>query len=330
MQNGTARGQNFLYLTKQEVIDLGITREEVVDITRSALVEHGNGRYEMPAKIGVHPFPDVFFHAMPAFLPALNAVGMKWIESYPNNPSRFGIPQITGLQVMNDVESGAPVALFDSTWLTAQRTPAVTMLAAEALHPGAKTFAMIGCGVQGREHVVYADTVLNDLETITVYDVREEAIDRLIADLQPRVDVELLKGVSLEAVVKESEVLSSATIIVREPLAAAKDEWVSAGQTILPCDLNTFWEPAISRRSRYIVDSIDEHELFADMGYFPDGLPAIAAETGQVLAGIKPGRTSSDEVIVNSNIGMAVCDIALGDLIRRRAEEHGVGTVLPL
>lgn len=330
MKNDAVRGQSLLYLTKREVMDLGIAREEVVDITRRALVEHGSSRYEMPAKIGVHPYPDVFFHAMPAYLPALNAVGMKWIESYPNNPGRFDLPQITGLQVMNDVETGAPVALFDSTWLTSQRTPAVTVLAAEVLHPGAKTFAMIGCGVQGREHVVYADATLKNLETITVYDTREEAIDRLIADLQPCVGVQLLKGSSLEAVVKENEVLSSATIIVREPIAAAKDAWVSAGQTILPCDLNTFWDPAISRRGRYIVDSIDEHELFADMGYFPDGLPEIVAETGQVLAGIKPGRTAADEIIVNSNIGMAVCDIALGHLIQQRAQERGVGTILPL
>src|SRR5690606_2924499 len=233
----------------------------VADITRRALIEHGSSRYEMPAKIGVHPFPDVFFHAMPAYLPTMNAVGMKWIESYPNNPGRFDLPQITGLQIMNDVDTGAPVALFDSTWLTSQRTPAVTVLAAEALHPGAKTFAMIGCGVQGREHVIYADATLRDLDSITVYDTREEAMDRLIADLQPRVGVRLIKGSSLEAVVKENEVLSSATGIVREPIAAAKDAWVGAGQTILPCDLNSFWEPAISRRSRYIVDSIDEHEL---------------------------------------------------------------------
>lgn len=323
-------GREMLYLTRSEVVELDITREDVIDVTRRALVEHGNSRYEMPAKIGVHPHDDVFFHAMPAFLPELEAVGMKWIESYPRNPESYGLPQITGLQVMNDVDTGVPVALFDSTWLTAQRTPAVTVLAAEALHASASSFAMIGCGVQGGEHVLYADAHLRGLESITVIDAREDAMDRLIADLQPLVKIELRRGASLEAVVKENEVLSSATIILREPLVAAKNEWVSAGQTILPCDLNTFWDPAIAKRGRYIVDSIDEHQLFDEMGYFPDGLPEIAAETGQVLAGIKPGRTSSDEIVVNSNIGMAVCDVALGKLIQERATELGAGRLLPL
>ncbi|MBO8187531.1 ornithine cyclodeaminase family protein [Streptomyces spirodelae] len=330
MSTSPQLGKEFRYLSAEEVISLGISREDVLETVRRALVEHGRARYEMPAKVGVHPYPEVFFHAMPAYLPGLGAVGMKWIECYPNNPEKFALPQTTGLQVMNDVESGVPISLFDSAWLTAHRTPAVTVLAAQALHPGARTFGMFGCGIQGREHVRYADTLLTDLESITVYDTREEAADRLIAELQPQVEVKLVKGTSVEAVVKENEILSSATVILREPQSIAKDEWVSAGQTILPCDLNTFWDPATCARGTYIVDSADEHELFAEMGYFPGGLPDIAAETGQVLAGVRPGRTSADEIVVNSNIGMAVCDIAMGKLIHERAIDRGVGTLLPL
>lgn len=125
--------------------------------------------------------------------------------------------------------------------------------------------------------------------------------------------------------------LSSATIILKEPLAVVKDEWISPGQTILPCDLNTFWDPNIAKRAdAYIVDSIDEHELFADMGYFPGGLPPIAAETGAVLAGLAPGRTEANQIIVNSNIGMAVCDVVVGREIYERAVLREVGSRLTL
>jgi ornithine cyclodeaminase/alanine dehydrogenase-like protein (mu-crystallin family) len=325
-------GHELLYLSKQDVLGLGITREDILDVTRSALIEHGNKRYEMPAKIGVHPYEEVFYHAMPAYLPGLKAVGMKWIECYPNNPSKFQLPQTTGLMVINDVESGAPLAVMDSTWVTAMRTPAVTVLAAQALHPGAKTFGMFGCGVQGKEHVRYAALAMPELEKIFVYDSRDEAVDALIAEIQPEISIPIIKARSIEEAIKESEVLSSATIILKTPLAAVKDEWVTAGQTILPCDLNTFWDPKTSMRAnKYIVDSIEEHELFEAMGYFPDGLPKIAAETGEVLAGLKPGRESADEIIVNSNIGMAVCDIAVGKSILDRAQQQrSVGVTLPL
>ncbi|MEU1786652.1 ornithine cyclodeaminase family protein [Streptomyces sparsogenes] len=324
-------GSDLLYLTRQDVENLGLTREAVLELTRQALVEHGHRRYEMPAKIGVHPHDNVFYHAMPAYLPGPGIVGMKWIECYPDNPRDFGLPQTTGLLVLNDVDTGVPLAVMDSAWLTAMRTPAVTVLAAAALHPDATTFGMFGCGVQGIEHVRYATSAMPHLETVHVYDTNEAAADALIAELRPELGVRIVKGESPEAVVKSAQVLSSATVILRRPLAVVKDEWVSAGQTILPCDLNTFWDPRTARRAdKYIVDSVEEHELFASMGYFPDGLPEVVAETGEVLAGVKPGRESTDEIIVNSNIGMAVCDIAVGHALMQRALEQGVGMRLPL
>lgn len=324
-------GSDVLYLSKKDVLDLGITRAEILDHTRDALIEHGNHRYEMPAKIGVHPYPEVFFHAMPAFVPAKGAVGCKWIECYPGNPKKFGLPQTTGLMIINDVETGVPVAIMDSTWVTAVRTPAVTVLAAAELHPGATTFGMFGCGVQGKEHVRFAAEAMPGLETVTVFDSNVAAAESLVNELRDVVPFTLVVGDSAEAVVKSSEVLSSATIILKDPLSVVKDEWVGAGQTILPCDLNTFWDPALTKRAdKFIVDSIEEHQLFSEMGYFPDGLPTIAAETGEVLAGVVAGRENSEQIIVNSNIGMAVCDVVVGKAIFDLAVTRKIGVTLSL
>lgn len=325
------RGRNLLYLSKADIVGLGLSRQTILDCVREALVEHGHKRYEMPAKIGVHPYEDVFFHAMPAYLPSMKLVGMKWIECYPRNPAEFGLPQTTGLLCLNDVETGVPVCLMDSAWLTAMRTPAVTVLMADHLHPGASRFGMFGAGVQGREHVLFAAHQLTGLDEIIVYDRLPEVAHRMVEEIQPGIDIPVRVGESVEQVVKECEVLGSATIVLREPQSVAKDAWVSAGQTILPCDLNTFWAPEISRRAdAYIVDSTEEHDLFVEMGYYPDGSPRITAETGEVLAGLTPGRTSSDQLIVNSNIGMAVVDIAVAAAIHRAALAAEVGMVLDL
>lgn len=324
-------GEQMLYLTQKEVISLGLKEEDILNLTRDALIAHGTKEYEMPAKIGIHPFKEVFFHAMPAWVPSKMAAGMKWIECYPYNPEKFNLPQTTGLLVMNDVASGCPIALMDSAWITAMRTPAVTVLAAQALHPDAETFGMFGCGVQGIEHVKYVVHVLKKLKKIYIYDIKEAAMDNLIKECQPLIDVEIIKGDNPEMVTKSCEVLSSATIILLDPLAEIKDEWVSKGQTILPCDLNTYFDPVTSRRAdKYIVDSKEEHELFAGMGYFPDGLPEIACETGEVIAGVKKGRENKDELIVCSNIGMSVCDVVVGRELLNRALNEGVGVKLPL
>ncbi len=324
-------GSEILYLTKDECENIGISRDRILELVQDALVAHGSKEYEMPAKIGVHPFQEVFFHAMPAYVPSKNAVGAKWIECYPNNPEKFDLPQTTGLLVMNDVLSGCPLAIMDSTWLTAMRTPAVTVLAAAALHPDAETFGMFGCGVQGIEHVRFVVKTLPKLKKIYIHDINEKAMDRLIEEVQPEIDVEIIKGKSAREVTEKCEVLSSATVILKDPLSVVKSQWISKGQTILPCDLNTFWDPKISLDAdQYIVDSIEEHELFVGMGYFPDGLPRIAAETGEIIAGVKEGRKHKDEIIVCSNIGMSVCDVVVGREIMDVALERGIGRRLPL
>lgn len=324
-------GKEIWYMTQQQVMAAGLTETEILGLTREALIVHGRKEYEMPAKIGVHPFQEVFFHAMPAYVPSRLALGMKWIECYPNNPARFNLPQTTGLLLLNDILSGCPVAIMDCAWITAMRTPAVTVLAAAALHPDAETFGMFGCGVQGIEHVRFIGHTLKHLKTIHVYDIKEENMDRLIQELQPRIKAKIVKGKGFEAVTKSCEVLSSATIIVKERCSFVKEAWVSKGQTILPCDLNTFWDPAISMNAdKYIVDSAEEHELFARAGYFPEGLPKIACETGEILAGVKPGRETREQLIVCSNVGMAVCDVVLGREVLDRALNLGLGVKLPL
>ncbi|HHV42706.1 MAG TPA: ornithine cyclodeaminase family protein [Clostridiaceae bacterium] len=323
-------GEEILWLTQEECIEAGPTIEETLELVNQAMIYHGLKEYEMPAKIGIHPFDDVFFHAMPAYVPKNLACGMKWIECYPRNPDDYNLPQTTGLLVMNDIMTGVPVAVMDSAWLTAMRTPAVTVLAAAALHPDATTFGMFGCGVQGTEHVRFVGKTLKKLERIYIYDIIPERMDELIEKVRSEVDVPIIKA-DPETVVRSSEVLSSATICVPDPISFGKKEWVSAGQTILPCDLNTFWDPQISLEAdKYIVDSIDEHKLFGDMGYFPDGLPEIFCETGELLAGLKEGRTSPDQLIVCSNIGISTNDVSMGHKILFKAFELGLGSKLKL
>jgi ornithine cyclodeaminase/alanine dehydrogenase len=331
IEENLAIGKELLYLTKNDCVAAGLNLETILDLTRDALIAHGKKEYEMPAKIGVHPYREVFYHAMPAYVPSKNAVGLKWIECYPSNPAKFNLPQTTGLLIMNDPLTGCPLALMDATWITAMRTPAVTALAAAALHPDAETFGMFGCGVQGIEHCRFIVHTLKNLKKIFIYDINEAAMDNLIEIVQPKIDVEIVRGKTPEFVAKSGQVLSSATVILLEPLAVIEDNWISAGQTLLPCDLNTYFDPVtLKRADKYLVDSKEEHELFAAMGYFPGGLPEVTGETGEVLAGTISGRDHKNELIVCSNIGMAVCDVVVGKKVLIKALENSLGRKLPL
>ena len=89
-------GSEILYLTKDQCIEAGPDTDETLEIIEKTLTAHGNKEYEMPAKIGIHPYDDVFYHAMPAYVPGQMACGEKWIECYPRNPKNTDCPRHRG------------------------------------------------------------------------------------------------------------------------------------------------------------------------------------------------------------------------------------------
>ncbi|MDI6707363.1 MAG: ornithine cyclodeaminase family protein [Firmicutes bacterium] len=325
-------GKEVLYLTRDECVNIGLTEEDILELTEKALVAHGKKNVEMPAKIGLHPLKDTLMHAMPAYIPEVFACGIKWGACFPANRERFGLNQTSVLLVFNDSESGWPLAIMDASWITEKRTPAVSVIAAKYLAKAdAKTFGMIGCGVQGRAHVKVISHVLRGLEKIYIYDVYRPAMDRLVEDLQPEVEAEIIKAGSYEELAKNSEVIASAAIISAKPEPKIKDEWISKGQTIIMCDCHSLYEDVTMKRAdKYLCDSIEQHELLIGYGYYPYGLPEIYGETGEVVAGLKKGRETNDELIVCNNVGMAVEDMMMARAVFDRALQKGVGRKLPL
>jgi len=325
-------GHELLYLTKDEVIRTGVTVKETLPIIEKVLTYHAKKRVEMPAKIGIHPLNrDTFLHAMPAYIPDDHACGLKWIGGFPENRAKFGLPHITGLLVLNDDQSGLPYAIMDATVITTMRTVAATLLGARCFaQPEAESFGMIGCGELGRKHVEFVTAALPKVSKIYIYDKYDSAMDALVKDVQPKIEAEIVKARSMEEVVKNSDVIASATVFTK-PRPEIKDEWIREGHTILLCDSHVLYEDrTIKRSDKYIVDSYDQMLYFNTLGYYEGGLPDVYGELGEVIAGMKKGRESDKELIVNNNIGMAIEDIILGKAVFEIALQQGIGRKLPL
>jgi ornithine cyclodeaminase/alanine dehydrogenase len=326
-------GQEVLYLSMGDCKSTGLTEKEIFDLTEQALQAHGRKEVEMPAKIGIHPQKDSLMHAMPAYIPSEFACGIKWGANFPTNQQRF--PELVPtncLLIFNDHESGLPLAIMDAYWITEVRTPAVSFVAAKHLaNLETTTFGMIGCGIQGKAHVRMVESVLTNLKTIYVYDVVDAAMDRLIRECQPSTHAEIRKTRGFEEVTKSSMVVATATPITEKPEPKVQDDWISKGQTLLLCDCHSLIDDAtVKRADKYVVDSREQHELLIGYGYYPWGLPAIYAETGEVAAGLKKGRETEDELIVVNNVGMAVEDMMVARSILDRALQKGLGVKLPL
>lgn len=330
--NSLNLGSEILYLTKKDCIQTEITNLEVIQYVEEALRIHGKKELDMPAKIGIHPLEDSFMHAMPAYIPEQTACGMKWASGFPDNRKKYGLPQISALVILNDHQSGLPVAIMDGTWITTVRTAAVTAVGVKCLgNKNSETFGMIGCGELGKKHIELIQLVLPNLKEVYIFDRNHEAMNQLITEIQPKINATIKKASSLEELVKSSSIITSATVITATPQPQIRDEWIMKGHTLFLCDLHTLYEhQTINRGDKYFVDSLEQNNLFYQYGYYPDGLPAINGELGEVVAGLKVGRQNQDELIINNNIGMAVEDIVLGKRVFERALAHHIGQKLPL
>src|ERR687887_56038 len=129
-------------------IEEAVTPQRAVEAVREAFVAYARGEWSMPPKVYVPAYPAGDFRAMPA-LGAGHAL-LKWVTSFPGNPAR-GLPTVTGIVVLSDASNGMPRALLDAAAVTALRTGAAAVLAAETLARGdASGAAVIGAGVNGR------------------------------------------------------------------------------------------------------------------------------------------------------------------------------------
>src|SRR5256885_1835266 len=129
-------------------VDVAVTPERAVEAGREAFVAYARGEWTMPPKVYVPAYPAGDFRAMPA-LGAGHAL-IKWVTSFPGNPAR-GLPTVSGLVLLSDATDGSLVAALDAGAVTALRTGAAAVLAAETLgRQDAETAAVIGAGVNGR------------------------------------------------------------------------------------------------------------------------------------------------------------------------------------
>jgi ornithine cyclodeaminase/alanine dehydrogenase len=319
----------FIYLSRQDVIGVGISISQAIDIAEAVLREHGLKCYENPPKPGVHPQPEAFIHAMPGYLPGMKAAGLKWVSGYSGN-FKYGLPNIMGLMILNDPDTGRPLAVMDCSWITQIRTAAVSAIAAKYLAIGeAQIIGIVGAGIQGRAHALALKEVLPKIAILKIFDIDDGALAQFVAAMHKKLPFRVEKADSAKGAIQEADVIVTATAKLTQPIF--KKKWVRAGALILPVHTGGWEKDTPGRVDKFVVDDWDQFKLAQAKasGYYKS-LPALYAELGQIVAGLKPGRESADECIIDHNYGLAIQDVALAQAIYLRAIDEGMGTVLPL
>jgi ornithine cyclodeaminase/alanine dehydrogenase len=319
-----------LYLSQADVEAVGLTMAEVIEVLEVAFREKGEGRIEMPPKPGIHPGGgDNFIHAMPAYIPALQSAGVKWVSGFPENQRR-GLPYITGLLILNDVETGVPLAVMDCVWITAMRTGAATAVAARYLaRPESAVVGILGCGVQGRTNVE-ALNVLFPLQQVMAYDLDPVAARHFAEEMDARFGLEVAVVDAPHRAVIGCDLVVTAGPILKIPHCTIQPGWMDQGAFASLVDFDSYWHPdAMKEATKFCTDDRAQLLYYTSVGYFQD-IPAVHADLGELVTGVHPGRETPTERTMTANLGLALDDMAVAPLIYRQAVDKGIGTWLPL
>ncbi|MGB2895434.1 MAG: ornithine cyclodeaminase family protein [Anaerolineales bacterium] len=321
--------QKLLYLSREDVESVDLDVNTIIDLLEIAFREKGEGKVEMPPKPGIHTQPDAFIHAMPAFIPSLKSAGIKWVSGYPQNQER-GLPYITGLLVLNDVETGIPYAVMDCVWITAYRTGAATALAAKYLaRPESEVAGILACGVQGRTNLE-ALAAIFDIKRAYAYDINREVQDRYKQEMSAKLGIEIIGVDEPEEAVIDADLVVTSGPILEHPTPTIRKGWLRPGCFGSAVDFDSYWYPeAMAEMDKISTDDHSQYKYYASVGYFKH-TPQPYADLGEIVVGKKEGRENELERILAINLGLAIDDMAVAPEIYRRAIDRGIGTQLDL
>ena len=296
-----------------------VSPERALEAVRGAFVAYARGDWTMPPKVYVPAYPAGDFRAMPA-LGAGHAL-LKWVTSFPGNPAQ-GLPTVSGLVLLSDASNGLLEAALDAGAVTALRTGAAAVLAAETLgRSGAETAAVIGAGVNGE---AAARTFVARGRRVLLWDVdrgrAESVAGRIGADVAASRD-DALAADLLVTVTPGREIV-------------LEDGSLQPGQhaSLMGADGPGKAEIAVGELARVRV-FCDDWEQASHNG---DLVHAVEAgvlgrkdvrQLGDVLIGAADGRQTDQDITIFDSTGLAIQDLAIALAAMERAQDLDVPAI---
>jgi ornithine cyclodeaminase/alanine dehydrogenase len=332
------------HLSAAEVAAAMPPLEERLDLAELTMQALGHDA-ELPPKIGVHPRQSgSLAHAMPALLRgeavdgSADLIGAKWIAGFPENPA-IGLPAYHALVLLNDPLTGEPLAVMDAATITAQRTAAISGTAIRQFVPGragpggvSAQVAILGAGAQARSHIPVIGHLMPGAR------VRLTDIDGARAGALAR-EASAIEGIgSAQAVQSVREAVEAANVVISVvsfgPDRQALDPgWLGPATLFVAVDYDMQAPAALAREAVFVVDDRDQF-LATRSGPTFAGYPDPDATLGEVFRGEATARLGdrgdrpAGRILV-THLGVGLADVVFASAILTRAEQLGLGRLLP-
>jgi len=327
-----------LFLTEKDVKRL-LSTQEVLEAVELAFAEKGLNRVQMPQKLYI------FFkkysgdlRTMSSHLEGLEISAVKVVSVNPENRSKHNLPTVMATLVMVDPKNGAPIAIMGGTWITDVSTGAAGGIAAKYLaRKDSKIAGFIGAGAQSRTQLMALCALYERFEEVRVWSRTKETRKEFIDEMKP-----VCNNVNQIVPVDETEnAVRGADIVVTttpSTVPLVLNDWISPGMHIncIGADAPGKQEldPAILKRAKIVVDDWEQASHSGEINVpLKEGIikPKDAwGEIGEIVAGLKKGRTSSEEITVFTSTGLAIQDAVTANIAYKKALAQRIGQFIEI
>jgi alanine dehydrogenase len=323
-----------LILTRSDVHVL-LDYDTCIAAVEDAFRAQAEGRTIASGVLGTH-VENGGFHVKTAGLLGKNPrYAAKINANFPGNPSRNGLPTIQGVVGLFDADNGRLLALMDSTEITSIRTAAATAVAAKHLaRRDSRSLMIIGCGNQGRSQL-RALLHVRPVDNVIAYDSNPELAHRYAREMSDEIGLDIAISSNYRLDLKNRDIVVTCTPS-RNPLLFAGD--ISPGTFIAAVGAD--WEEKQEIATDLLVSSIVVADVLEQCASIGDLHHAIAdgsmrredvhAELADVVSGLRPGRSSDEDIIVFDSTGTALEDVAAASIVYERALSVGRGVEVKL
>jgi ornithine cyclodeaminase len=311
--------------------------DALIDALASAMADLSAGRASVPDRVAaLVPEHEGFLAAMPGFVPSAKVLMSKLVSLFPHNAGT-GLPTHQAVIVAFDPDTGQPAALLDGTAITAIRTGACSALSARLLaRPDADVLAILGTGVQARSHARAMCRVM-PIRQIRVAGRDYAKAAALAAELSDTLQTDA-QAVATYREALQGAGIACATTHAAEPVI--RRAWLTAGVHVTSVgyggreiDDATVADALVcveSRRSALAPFPSGSNDLLMPIRDGVITADHVHAELGELVAGIKPGRNSPDQITLYKSVGVAVQDAAAAALVLVAAHKQGIGEEIVL
>ena len=312
-------------LSEKDIRAVSPALMEVVALVEQAYRLDAEGKVEVPTKIGVHPErANAFLHAMPAWVGETRALGVKWVSYFPGNFSR-GLPDSTGIIILNDPDVGLPRCIMEGMYVTFLRTAACAAVAAKHLTSRPpRTLGLIGCGGLGLWSLRVMTSVFPSIQQVFVSSRTRESRERFCANMS-REGSWRIAAVDdpLQAVRDVDIVVSSMPPADVKPVSA---DALTPGTLFIPLDLVNSWQDNVLAAIDRVAADNPTHFAAQVQSRRAPAFPLLKHPTSiqDVVAGKSPRVSSSQRALI-AVCGIASTDVVVGWEIYRRARAANVG-----